>query len=289
MAADTLSPPPNPAPRRAAFVPPPGACNAHCHVFGPFGRFPLPPDRSFTPSEAPESELRRIDGHFGFDRAVIVQSQGHGWDHRPVLDALAAGAGRYRAVALIRPETGDADIAAFAAAGVCGARFSFMPHLGFPDLSGVRQVIGRVRPHGWHIAVHVAGNGMVDMAPFIRTIDAPVVIDHMARPDVTAGVDGPAVTALRHLLDTGRVWVKLSGADRLSHQAAPYHAALPIARSLAAHAPERVLWGTDWPHVNLDGPMTDDAALVDLIPEIVPDDAARHRMLVDNPAALFGF
>ncbi len=135
-------------PRQAAYQPPPKSCNAHCHVFGPFERFPLPEDRSFTPPEAPETALRQVDDLLGFDRAVLVQSQGHGHDHRAVLDALAAGGGRYRGVALIRTSTPDDEIARMDTAGFCGARFSFMPHLGFPDLDAVRSVIARVRPFG---------------------------------------------------------------------------------------------------------------------------------------------
>lgn len=274
--------------RLPRFRPPPGSCNAHCHVFGPFERFPVPPDRSFVPPPAPETALREIDDRLGFDRAVLVQSQGHGFDHGAVFDALAAGGGRYRGVALIRPSTAADEIARMDAAGFCGARFSFMPHLGNPDLDTVRATIARVRPFGWHIAIHVAGPGLADMESFIADIEAPVVIDHMGRPsDLDPG--GPAIDALCRLLDSGRVWVKLSGGDRLTRQRAPYTEALPIARRLAVHAPERTLWGTDWPHVNLDGPMTDDAALVDLIPQMVPSAAGRQAMLVDNPAAFFGF
>lgn len=285
----SASPPPNPNPRPSTFSPPANSCNSHCHLFGPFDRYPLPEDRSFTPSAAPETELRRIDDHLGFSRAVFVQSQGHGWDHQPVIDALATGRDRYRAVTLIRADTDPSEVKRLDAAGFCGARFSFMTHLGFPDLSAIRASIALVRPYDWHIAIHVSGNGLVKMEEFIRSIEAPVVIDHMGRPDTKEGPDGPAMLAMRRLLDTGRVWVKLSGADRLSKQKLPYTDALPIASSIAAHAPERTLWGSDWPHVNLHGPMTDDACLVDLIPQMVPSEAARHRMLVDNPAEFFRF
>jgi 2-pyrone-4,6-dicarboxylate lactonase len=283
-------PPPNPDPRKAAITLPPGSCDAHCHIYGPFSRFPLPEDRSFTPNEAPETELRRLHEHFGFDRAVIVQSQGHGFDHQPVRDALAVGGGRYRGVALVQPGTSAEEVASLDAAGFCGVRFSFMAHLGgYSDLSRVRSVIDRVRPHDWHIAIHVAGQGIVEMADFIRSIKARVVIDHMARPALADGPEGAAVTELRRLLDTGKVWVKLSGADRLSKDGAPYRDAIPIARSLADHAPERILWGSDWPHVNLHGPMSDDASLVDLIAEIAPSETTRRRLLVDNPAEFFRF
>lgn len=283
-------PPPHPNPRIPRLALPPGACDSHCHIYGPFDRFPLPEDRSFTPNEAPETALRHLQQRMGLSRAVIVQSQGHGFDHRPLLAALATGAGRYRGVALIRKQTTDAEIATFAAAGICGARFSFLAHLGGkPDLQVMRDSIARVRPHGWHIAIHVAGNGLVETEGFIRAIDAPVVIDHMGRTDLADGIDSQPIQALRRLLDTGRVWVKLSGSDRISRTGAPYHDAAALARGLADHAPDRVVWGSDWPHVNLHGPMPDDGDLVDLISDIAPAEALRQKLLVDNPNALFGF
>lgn len=285
-----LTSPPIDEPRTPARPLPPGSCDAHCHVFGPFDRYPLPDDRSFTPALASEPALRRWHDRFGFARCVLVQSQGHGFDPRPMLDALRAGAGRYKGVALVRPSDTDAQLAALDAAGVCGARVNFLAHLGGrPDADAVRTLAARIRPFGWHLALHMSGSDIVDYAPLIRSLDARIVIDHMARPDLAGGPDGPAMTALRGLIDRGGVWVKLSGADRLSRTGAPFHDALPIARSLATHAPERVLWGSDWPHVNLHAAMPDDGDLVDLIADIVPDEANRTRLLVTNPAALFGF
>jgi 2-pyrone-4,6-dicarboxylate lactonase len=265
------------------------ACDAHCHIFGPFSRFPLPDDRSFTPPEAPETALRSLHDRLGLARAVIVHSQGHGRDHRPLLDALAAGGGRYRGVAVLGPETSADDVARFDAAGICGARFNFLAHLGgAPSQDTMRAVLALVRPFDWHIAIHVTGADLVRYADIIAGIDARVVIDHMGRPSL-----GPDLEACRNhlfrLLDSGRVWVKLSGADRISTAGAPYRDVVPFARSLAQHAPERVLWGSDWPHVNISGPMPDDAALVDLLAEIAPSEALRHRLLVDNPAGFFGF
>jgi len=284
------SAPPLDEPRSPAMQLPPGSCDAHVHIFGPFDRYPLPDDRSFTPALAPESALRRWHERFGFERCVIVQSQGHGYDHQPLLDALRSGAGRYKGVALVRPTDSDATLARYDEAGVCGARFHFLAHLGGrPDLNAIREVAARIKPLGWHLAIHVAGDDIAEHAEFIRTLDVPVVIDHMARPDISSAPDGVAMRALRRLMDTGRVWVKLSGADRLSKTGAPFHDALPIARSLAAHAPERVMWGSDWPHVNLHGPMPDDGDLVDLISSIVPDEGDRRLLLVDNPAQFFGF
>jgi 2-pyrone-4,6-dicarboxylate lactonase len=280
----------NTAPTAPKLTLPAYACDAHCHIFGPFDRFPLPEGRSFTPPEAPETALRSLHDRLGLARAVIVHSQGHGRDHRPLLDALAVGRGRYRGVAVLGPDTSADEVARFDAAGFCGARFNFLAHLGgAPSPETMRAVLKLVRPFGWHIAVHVTGADLIRYAGIIAAIDARVVIDHMARP-VSSGADLEACRIiLFRLLDSGRVWVKLSGADRISAMGAPYHDVVPFARSLAEYAPERVLWGSDWPHVNISGPMPDDAALVDLIAEIAPSAALRHRLLVDNPAELFGF
>lgn len=283
-------PPPLLQPRQPNIALPAQACDSHCHIFGPFARFALPDNRSFTPNEAPETALRQLHDHLGFSRAVIVQSQGHGFDHRAVLQALRDGAGRYRGVALIRRTDSDETLAQYDAAGFCGVRFSFLAHLGgAPDLAAVREVIARVKPFGWHIAIHVAGHDIVQYAPFIGEIDATVVIDHMGRPPLAEGPEGPAIQALRKLLDLGHVWVKISGADRLSIKGPPYRDALAIPARLVRHASERVVWGSDWPHVNLHGPMPDDGDLVDLLGEIAPDEKTRQRILVDNPTRLFGF
>jgi len=281
-------PPPNPNPRKPGFPLPAGACDSHCHIFGPFARFPLPDGRSFTPNEAPETALRSLHDSLGLSRAVIVQSQGHGFDHRSVLAALRENPGRYRGVALIRPGDSEEMIAEFDAVGFCGARFNFMAHLGgAPDLQAVQEVIAKVKRFGWHVAIHVAGHDIVRYADFIGGIEATVVIDHMGRPPVAEGAEGPALTALRRLLDRGNIWVKISGADRLSAEGPPYRDALAIPASLVRHAPERIVWGSDWPHVNLRGPMPDDGELVDLLGVIVPDERLRKRILADNPAELF--
>ncbi len=283
-------PPPVAEPGVPRVVLPDQACDSHCHIYGPFDRFPLPPDRTFTPNEAPETALRRLHDRLGLKRAVIVHSKGHGMDHGPVLDALKAGNGRFRGVALIEPDANQDVLRTFDAAGICGVRFNFMAHLGGkPDLDKVRAVIRLVEPLGWHIEIHVAGRGVVELEEFIRSIRAPVVIDHMARVNVDEGPDGPAMRTLRGLLDTGRIWVKVSGADRLSKLGAPFSDVVPLARSLVEHTPERILWGSDWPHVNLHGPMPDDGDLVDFIGEIAPDDNTRRLILVENPTKFFGF
>lgn len=281
--------PPDPNPKPPLLRLPPLSCDAHFHVFGPRHIFPFAPDRTFTPQDAAKEDLFRLHRFLGFERGVFVQSGCHGSDHAVVLDLLVAGQGRYRAVGLIDPSVSDADLNRFHEAGMCGARFHFFSHLGPPmPQADIRAVIGRVAPLGWHIAIHVGGQGILEQYDFIASIEAKVVIDHIARININEGLDGKAFTALRRLLDRGNVWVKLSGTDRISKEGAPWRDAVPFARALAEHAPERVVWGTDWPHPNHTA-VPNDGELVDLIAEIAPDERTRHLMLVENPAKLFGF
>ncbi|MGE0063137.1 MAG: amidohydrolase [Xanthobacteraceae bacterium] len=281
--------PPDPDPRTPALTLPPLACDAHFHVFGPRAVFPFSPQRTFTPQDAPKEALFALHRTLGIARGVFVQSACHGSDHAVVLDLLAAGQGRYRAVGLLTPDTPDADIARYDAAGMCGVRFHFFSHLGAPTpADDIRAVIAKVAPLGWHVAIHVGGKGVLEQYEFIAGIDAPVVIDHIGRIDVREGLDGAAFVALRRLLDRGNVWVKLSGTDRISREAYPYRDAVPFARTLVEHAPDRVVWGSDWPHPNHTA-VPNDGDLVDLIATIAPDEEGRRKMMVDNPARLFGF
>ncbi|GAA5128199.1 amidohydrolase family protein [Pseudonocardia adelaidensis] len=284
------NPGPHPDPHRPALALPAGACDAHCHIFGPTARFPYAPDRTFTPPEAPLADLQALHRLLGLDRAVIVQSAAHGTDHASLEDALAAGAGRYRGVALVRPDTSPAEVARLHEAGVRGARLHFTPHLGTaPSAEEIDAVVRLVAPHGWHIALHVAGEGIAEHADLVRSLPLRVVVDHMARVDLRQGLGSPAVTALRTLLDTGDVWVKLSGADRLAATPPSMADSAALAALLVRSAPDRVVWGTDFPHPNTDGFVPDDGDLVDLLAAVAPDPADRRRLLVDNPTTCFGF
>lgn len=282
-------PPHDPDPRKPVLKLPPLACDAHFHVFGPRNVFPFADDRTFNPHEAPKAELFRLHRFLGFGRGVFVQSGAHGRDHRVLLDLLDSGQGRYRGVGLLMPDIPKDELRRLDAAGVCGARFHFFSHLGAPTpLEDIKAVIALVAPLGWHVAIHVGGQGLVEQYDFLAGIEAPVVIDHMARIDIGEGLNGQAFTALKRLLDRGNVWVKLSGADRISKTGRPYADAAPFARDLAQHAPERVVWGSDWPHPNHTR-VPDDGDLVDVIAEIAPDERARRLMLVENPEKLFRF
>jgi len=282
-------PPPDPQPRKPRFALPSSSCDSHFHVFGPHAVFPFAANRPFTPHDAPKEALLRLHEVLGFERGVFVQSTCHGSDHAVMLDLLAATSGRYRGVALLTPATTPEQVKRLDAAGVCGVRLHFVSHLGpYPARDDVRAVMRLVEPYGWHIEVHVYGKDLLANLDFIAAIKARVVIDHIGRVDAREGPDGPAFVALRRLVDSGNVWVKLSGTDRVSQQEPPFRDAVALARILAEQAPERILWGTDWPHPNVRR-MPNDGELVDLIPQIAVNETTRRRMLVDNPAEFFGF
>jgi 2-pyrone-4,6-dicarboxylate lactonase len=283
-------PPPHPSPRKPSLPLPADSCDAHCHVFGPGAVFPYAPDRTFTPVDVPKEDVRTLHDFLGLRRAVIVQSSCNGADHTVLLDALAGSGGRWRGVALIDQRTRPAEIRRLHAAGVRGVRLNFLPHLRVPpSTADLADTWSKVAPLGWHAEIHVQGDGVVEHRSLIESLPMPVVIDHLGRVDIAAGLDSPAVRTLRRLLDTGRVWVKVSGVDRVSRQGPPYDDAVALAALLVRHAPERVLWGTDFPHPNIAGAAPDDGLLVDLLAEIAPPPESLRKLLVDNPTRFFDF
>lgn len=283
-------PPPHPSPRRPSLILPPGSCDSHCHVFGPPEIFPYSEDRTFTPAEASVGALMALHEHLGIERAVIVQSACYGSDHRALLDALDRGEGRYRGVALIDHRTPSAQVEQLHAAGVRGFRAHFLPHLR-PSLTweDVTATAARVADLGWHAEIHVQSDGVTGLADAMLKLPVPAVIDHLGRLDMPEDADRPASSALRRLLDSGKVWLKTSGVDRVSREGPPFRDAVALAAGLIAHAPERVVWGTDFPHPNIAGTAPDDGQLVDLMSELAPGEAALRRLLVLNPVELFGF
>ncbi|MEU6407840.1 amidohydrolase family protein [Microbispora sp. NPDC046933] len=283
-------PPPHPAPRRPRIVLPPGSCDAHCHVFGPATVFPYAPGRTFTPLDAPKEQLAALHSHLGLDRAVIVQSSAHGSDHRVLLDALSGGEGRFRGVALIDETTTRAEVEELHRAGVRAFRLNFLPHLrSAPSREEIDLVLELVDGLGWAAELHLSGREVADHASLIRSLPCRVVIDHLARVEIAEGAGGPALRSLRALIDTGDVWVKVSGVDRVSRQGPPYADAVALAAALVAYAPDRMLWGTDYPHVNIQGDAPDDGLLVDLLAEIAPDPGHLRLLMVDNPIECFDF
>jgi 2-pyrone-4,6-dicarboxylate lactonase len=282
--------PPHPSPRTPQFVPPPGAVDAHCHVFGPGDRFPYAPERKYTPTDAPKEALFALRDHLGFSRNVIVQGTCHGADNRALTDALRASDGRARGVATVRRDVTDRELAELHDAGVRGVRFNFVKRLVDvtpPDV--LLDVARRIAPMGWHVVVYFEAQDLPGLEPFLAKIPTTVVVDHMGRPDVNLPVDGPEFGRFVALLERHpHIWSKVSGAERLSASGAPGYADfVPFARRIVETFPDRVLWGTDWPHPNLRPHMPDDGDLVDLIPQFATTADLQRRLLVSNPMRLY--
>jgi predicted TIM-barrel fold metal-dependent hydrolase len=282
-------PPPHPAPSRPHFALPPGACDAHCHVFGPAAAFPLSPGRAYTPRDQPKAALFALHDRLGVSRRVIVQASCHGTDNRALIDALAARPDTSRGVAALAADISDADLASLHAAGVRGARFNFMARIQKPpETAEIDAVIGRIAPLGWHLVLHFDPEYLPVLRPWIESLDLPVLIDHAARLGA-ADYPGAHLDSFCALMTRPHLWTKLSGVERGSLAGAPFDDMLPILQAVAEAAPDRVLWGTDWPHPVLGAPMPDDGALVDYLWRVIPESARRHAALVENPARLYGF
>ena len=283
--------PPHPDPHRPrAFTPPPDACDAHCHIFGPGHRFPYAPDRTYTPPDSDIDDFERLQARLGLSRAVFVQASCHGTDNAAMVDAIRRGQGRYAGVAMIDESFTDGQIGELHDVGVRGTRFNFVAHLGgAPEIDEYWRIVRRVAALGWHIVLHFDAKDLPAYAEMLDQMPVPYVIDHMARVDATKGVDQPPFQALLALIADERCWVKISGAERLTAGGAPpYDDVAPYARALIAAAPDRVLWGTDWPHPNVRH-MPDDGDLVDTLALFAPDEATRNKILVTNPARLYDF
>lgn len=270
---------------------PPLSCNAHCHVFGPEGRFPYAPDSKPPLADAPKEALFALNDRLGLARCVIVQSKVHGYDNSATEDAILARPDTYRGVALLRADIPDAELRRLDAAGFRAVRFNYMPHLGEGEpLENVLTLARRIAPLGWHLQIHGDPAGvLLDVAPRLLEGPVPVVIDHIGRIDARLGPDHPHFIALRRVMSKPNCWVKVSGIDRITAAGPPYADAIPFARVLVTEFPDRVVWGNDWPHPNHQGPIPDDQALTRHIHEIASDPAALQAMMVDNPARLYRF
>ena len=267
---------------------PKGACDAHCHVFGPAARFPFAPERTYTPVDAPWETLVALHEKLRLDRTVLVQASCHGRDNSAMLDAIARSNGTCRGVAMVGPDITDAELDRLHVGGVRGIRFNFVTHLGKDaDLDAVRDLTDRIRRLGWHAVVHFDADRLETLAPLLKELPVPMVIDHMGRVDASKGLDQPAYAMLLDLMEDDRFWVKVCGAERVTRQGPPYDDAVAIAADLVARFPDRTLWGTDWPHPNIRKDMPDDGALVDLLARIAPDPDRLERLVVTNPTRLY--
>lgn len=268
---------------------PVGACDCHAHIYGPFDQFPLSASAPFQPPPAPAQALEELWEAFGVQRGVLIQGSAYGQDHRALLAAIGRDPNNRRGVALVEPATPDATLMHLHENGVRGARVNYVRHLnpnGF-DEAGCWQVVRRLEPLGWHLEMHVDAVDLGRIQGFVRESPIEVVIDHMGRVDAALGPLQAPFHTLLELVSSSRCWIKLSGADRLAKWG-DLQTAVPFARTLVEAAPERVVWGTDWPHVNLKVPFSDEA-LFKLLLQFTPDDLSRSRLLVDNPARLYGF
>lgn len=285
-----------PAPKRDShrptrLTPPANACDAHCHIFGPAHRFPFASDRTYTPPDSGLEDLEELQRRLGLSRAVFVQASCHGTDNRAMLDALERGEGRYAGVAMIDDTHTAEDLTEMHRLGVRGIRFNFVAHLGgAPDLARFRRLVDRIAPLGWHLELHFDAKDLSRYSELLAGLPVSFIIDHIARVQAADGIDQAPFHHLLDLLETNpRSWVKISGAERITADGEPpYDDVIPFAQAVVEVAPDRVLWGTDWPHPNV-GHMPDDGDLVDLLADFVPDVTTRGRILVDNPTVLYDF
>lgn len=281
---------PDPNTKAPKFKAAPGACDAHCHVFGPADKFPYAAGRTYTPPDAPFEALQKLHDILGIERAVIVQATCHGTDNSATVDAIQRSQGRYRGVAIVDDSFTEADFEKLHAGGIRGVRFSFARHIGSaPDFGQVQRVVSKIAPLGWHVVLYLEAEDIIENADTLAKLSVPVVIDHMGRVKTGGGVEQPAFKLLLGLLRNEDFWVKICGAERISSSGAPYLDAVPFAQALIKAAPDRVLWGTDWPHPNIDGVMPNDGDLMNLLALSAPEQKLRDRIMVDNPARLYGF
>ena len=277
-------------PSKPRFVPPPKAVDAHCHVFGPRARFPFAQERKYTPCDASKDQLWRLRDFLGFERNVIVQATCHGADNRAMMDAVESSNGRARGVATIRGGVTSESLRALDAAGVRGVRFNFVKRLVEPPpRDELLRIVERVQPLGWHIVIYFEAPDLPELYGLIASLPLTVVVDHMGRPDLQQPVENDQfqlfVTLLR---ENPHVWSKVTCPERLSVDGPPtYDDFVPFAKTLVETFPDRVLWGTDWPHPNMKSHMPDDGRLVDIIPRIATTHELQHQLLVSNPMRLY--
>ncbi|MCW5603419.1 MAG: amidohydrolase family protein [Burkholderiales bacterium] len=284
--------PPVASPKKPDIPLPPGACDTHFHLFGPPEKFPYAPERSYTPPPAPLESVLKTHDRLGFQRGVIVQGNAHGTDPSALMDALAREPKRLRATAIVKESITDAELRRMKDAGVRALRFHHMPTgKGFSSLGleTFARMAPRMKALDLHVQFMIDADALEDAVPYLKDWKLPAVIDHMGNIDASRGADQPGVRLMCRLLAEGRIWVKVSGAYRISAQYPDYPDARPVHEALVKANPDQVVWGSDWPHPRLDKDMPDDGHLVDLFNAWTPDAALRRKIFVENPARLYGF
>jgi 2-pyrone-4,6-dicarboxylate lactonase len=280
----------HPSPAKPSFVAPPGAVDAHCHVFGPGDVFPYAPSRKYTPCDGSKDQLWALRKHLGFSRNVIVQATCHGADNRALLDAIAHSDGTARGVATVKRDVTDEELQRLHEGGVRGVRFNFVKRLvdKLPH-DELTEIAARIAPFGWHIVIYFEAQELEELSDFFLALPAPLVVDHMGTPDVTKPVDGPDFDRFINFMHArDDIWCKATCPERLSKEGPPfYRDVIPFARRVVETFPDRVLWGTDWPHPNMKTHTPDEGQLVDFIPYIAPTTELQQKLLVDNPMRLY--
>jgi len=282
-------PAPDPDTRPPDLSVPAKACDSHAHVFGPSDVYPYDPGRSYTPPDAAYADYRKMLDILGVQRACLVQPSVHGTDNTAMLDALKRSGGAFRGIAVVEGGVTDAELQRLHDGGVRGLRIN-LQFDGRDALEGLDRTAERIAPMGWHLQFLADIANFADVLSRLRRLPVDVLFDHLGHMPTAHGLDARPFRDLLAMMGDGRCWVKLSGPYRTSREpGVPFSDTLPFVRALVAAAPERVVWGTDWPHPHLEIPMVNDGDLMDLLADWVPDDGARDRVLVENPARLFGF
>ena len=284
-------------PAKPRFVLPAGAVDAHCHVFGPGAEFPYAPERKYTPCDASKHQLFALRDHLGFEKNVIVQATCHGADNSALVDALRHSNGRARGVATVKRDVSDQALQDMHDAGVRGVRFNFVKRLvDFTPKDELMEIAQRIQAWGWHVVIYFEAVDLPELWDFFTALPTTVVVDHMGRPHVQHPVDGPEFSLfMKFMREHDNVWSKVSCPERLSisgpkalhGEQQAYQDVVPFARRVVETFPDRVLWGTDWPHPNLKDHMPDDGLLVDFIPQIAVTPEFQRKLLVDNPNRLY--
>jgi len=290
--------PPDPNTRKPGFTPPTNSCDTHFHVFGPPETFPFLSTHEYTPPAAPLEHYRKMTAVIGMERAVVVQPSVHGLDNSATLDAIARSPGRFRGVGRIDDKTTKDELQKLHDGGIRGVRFNLLDRpRGNVKLDVLDRCVERVIELGWSVDLHIDMKNLLDQEKRIRAMPVPVVIDHIARVKPSEGLQQAGFQLLLDLLRLKHVWVKVSGADKIcntqvhSYFGLPFVEVIPFARAVIAARPDRIIWGTDWPHSNnfTPGHTPNDGDLVDLLAAFAPDEQTRKKILVENPAALYGF
>lgn len=276
-------------PTKPTFQVPAGSVDAHCHVFGPGDTFPFAPERKYTPCDASWQQLFDLRDFLGFEKNVVVQATCHGADNSALLDVLARSNDKARGVVTVRPDITEEELARMHALGVRGVRFNYVKRLVDPKPDDYyRGIIEKIKPLGWHVVLYFEPSDLREKWDFFTSLGVPIVVDHMGRPDVSKPLDNPDFALFQQFMRDHDVWAKVSCPDRLTVTGSPLYAdVMPFAKAIVEEFPDRVLWGTDWPHPNMKKEMPDDGILVDYVPSIATTPELQQKLLVTNPNNLY--